>query len=95
MAINYNVKRVLASLDGIGVMMLVFVTLVAGMSYFKIYHYELNSILQIILFPGTFVTGITSGEEILVGLPIEPLFASLVIYMVVGFVYDYYHKPKI
>lgn len=90
-----TLKRIWVSKGGAFAMFIVYVIVMLGLSFFKISYYNLNTMLQYLLVPGAILVSVTpTTESSLLGIPFLALFVSLIIYMAIGYTFDWFYKPN-
>lgn len=86
-------SRIWASKGGAFFMFIVYVVAIAALSFFDYTFYDLPRILGYIIVPGALLLGISSGTGTYLGVPTTVLFLSLVMYMALGYLIDWFYKP--
>lgn len=87
------IQRLWASFDGAIIMFVSYVIFIMLSTYFDWYYYEMPIIARWIFAPGTLITGIPSGNELWLGLPVNVILVSMAIWIGVGYVIDFLHDP--
>ena len=86
-------KRFYASKGGAGVMFFAYIAVVLILSYMEKTYYDMSTLVGYLIVPAAYFMDVTAESAAWFGVSNASLFASLLIYVMIGFVIDYFYKP--
>lgn len=88
------IRRAWASKGGAAIMAVIYSSTILTLSFLEVSYFDLPNYLGYLLVPGAiFVSVGGNGTSTILGVPFLALLTSLLIYMTIGYIFDWYYKP--